>query len=62
MTEESRKPSLDPVPVAVEQVTKAHRRLLALRDEMDRHPELERAIMELELALNALTIKTGGLL
>jgi GrpB-like predicted nucleotidyltransferase (UPF0157 family) len=62
MAEETPKSSPDPIPTAVEQVAKAHRRLLALRDELDRHPELERAIVELEMALNALTIKTGGLL
>ncbi len=62
MAEEPQKPSPNSIPAAVEQVARAHRRLLGLRDELDRHPDLERAIEELEMALSTLTIKTGGLL
>jgi hypothetical protein len=43
-------------------VTTARERLIALREELKDHPDLERAIEDLELALSALTMKTGGLL
>jgi len=43
-------------------VSKARERLIALRAELKDHPDLERAIEDLELALSALTMKTGGLL
>ena len=43
-------------------VTEAHRLLTGLREKLDKHPELERAIEELELALNKLTLNTGGML
>ncbi len=46
----------------VENVTEAHRLLKGLRERLDRHPELERAIEKLEAALNELTVKTGGML
>ena len=47
---------------AVKNVTEAHRLLDTLRSQMDRHPDLEAAIVKLELALENLTIKTGGML
>ncbi len=43
-------------------VKTARERLIALRQELKDHPELERAIEDLELALSTLTMKTGGLL
>lgn len=47
---------------AVKNVAEAHRLLDTLRSQIDRHPELEAAIVKLELALENLTIKTGGML
>jgi len=49
-------------PNAVEYVAEAHRRLTLLRQELDKHPDLEAAIERLELALSVLTTKTGGML
>ncbi len=47
---------------AVKNVAEAHRLLDALRSQIDRHPDLESAIVKLELALESLTIRTGGML
>lgn len=47
---------------ALRNVAEAHRLLDALRSQIDRHPDLEAAIVKLELALENLTIKTGGML
>jgi hypothetical protein len=47
---------------ATQHVTTARERLIALRRELKDHPDLERAIEDLELALSALSMKTGGLL
>jgi hypothetical protein len=47
---------------AVKNLAEAHRLLDTLRTEMDRHPTLEAAIVKLELALEKLTIRTGGML
>jgi hypothetical protein len=47
---------------AVQHVAEAHSILKRLRDKLDKHPELEEAIEELELALNTLTLRTGGML
>ena len=47
---------------AVQNVTEARQLLQGLREELNRHPKLEEAIVKLELALENLTIKTGGLL
>jgi hypothetical protein len=47
---------------ATEHVAEAHRRLSALRQQLDKHPDLEIAIERLEMALSILTNKTGGLL
>ena len=49
-------------PQAAEYVADAHRRLTILRQELDKHPELEAAIERLERALNLLTTRTGGML
>jgi len=49
-------------PNAAEHVAEAHRRLTALRQQLDKHPDLEAAIERLELALSVLTTKTGGML
>jgi hypothetical protein len=47
---------------AAEQVADAHKLLRALQQELEHHPELDEAIIKLELALSALTLQTGGLL
>ena len=47
---------------AAEQVAEAHKLLRALQRELEHHPELDEAIIKLELALSALTLQTGGLL
>ncbi len=47
---------------AAKQVAEAHSLLVALRDRLDKHPELEDAIRRLELALEQLTLQTGGML
>jgi hypothetical protein len=43
-------------------IASAHQILKALQEEIGEHPELGAAILKLEMALNILTIKTGGLL
>ncbi|MGA2686654.1 MAG: hypothetical protein ABSE85_01155 [Candidatus Korobacteraceae bacterium] len=47
---------------AAEHVADAHRKLSALRQQLDKHPDLEEAISSLEMALSILTTKTGGML
>ncbi|HET9698366.1 MAG TPA: hypothetical protein VFP40_15950 [Terriglobales bacterium] len=47
---------------AVQNVAEARQLLQGLREELNRHPKLEEAIVKLELALENLTIKTGGML
>jgi hypothetical protein len=49
-------------PPAVEHVEGAHDLLKALRSRIGEHPELTEAITRLEMALNTLTLKTGGML
>ncbi len=45
-----------------EHVADAHRLLKTLRARFEHHPELDEAIEKLEMALSALTVKTGGML
>jgi hypothetical protein len=47
---------------AAQHVTQAHSLLQRLQERLDRHPELEQAIEELEMALAKLTVKTGAML
>jgi hypothetical protein len=49
-------------PDAVQHVADAHRRLTSLRQQLDKHPDLEAAIERLEQALAVLTTRTGGML
>jgi hypothetical protein len=49
-------------PDAAEHVAEAHRILSGLRQQLDRHPDLDEAIAKLEMALSILTTKTGGML
>ncbi len=43
-------------------VADAHRLLQSLRTRIGEHPELGEAITKLEMALNTLAVKTGGML
>ncbi|HLI64260.1 MAG TPA: hypothetical protein VKV05_12745 [Terriglobales bacterium] len=43
-------------------MAEAHRLLSGLQQRLDKHPDLERAIASLEMALSILTTKTGGML
>jgi hypothetical protein len=47
---------------AAEHVASAHQLLKELQKKAGTHPELGEAITKLEMALNILAIKTGGLL
>ncbi len=47
---------------AAEHVASAHKILKELQQKAGHHPELGEAITKLEMALNSLAIKTGGLL
>lgn len=49
-------------PQAAEYVAEAHQRLTVLRQQLDKHPDLEAAIERLEMALSVLTTRTGGML
>lgn len=64
MADDKAEPTKDtqPSPDAVEHVAEAHRRLTAMRAEVDKFPDLEAAIERLEMALSILTTKTGGML
>jgi hypothetical protein len=55
------KPEHDPVQAA-EHVASARQILKDLQKKVGNHPELGEAITKLEMALNILAIKTGGLL
>ena len=55
-------PNQQPNSDAVEHVAEAHRILSGLRQQLARHPDLEKAIARLELALSVLTTKSGGML
>jgi hypothetical protein len=55
-------PPKQPQRAAIEHIAEAHSILKNLRGRLDKHPELEQAIDELELALNELTLRTGGML
>jgi len=61
---ENTNPTLDPNQDqdAAQHVAEAHRKLSALRQRLDKHPDLEEAIANLELALSILTTKTAGML
>lgn len=49
-------------PDAVHHVAEAHRLLRALQLPLDKHPDVEKAIDNLEMALSILATKTGGML
>jgi hypothetical protein len=47
---------------AAAHVAHAHQILKALEEKIGKHPEIGEAITKLEMALNILAVKTGGLL
>ena len=47
---------------AAAQVAGAHQILKALQEKIGKHPEIGAAITKLEMALNILAVKTGGML
>jgi hypothetical protein len=47
---------------AAQNVAEARKLLESLRAEIERHPKLEEAIVKLELALENLTLRSGGML
>ena len=48
--------------VAAKNVEDARKLLHSLRGELEQHPKLEEAIVKLEIALENLTLKSGGML
>ena len=60
MTEDPKAPVTQPD--ATQHIAEAHRLLRALQLPLDKHPELEKAIDNLEMALSILTTKTAGML
>ena len=58
----SPQPESQQQPDAAQHVAEAHRILRALQLPLDSHPELEKAIDNLEMALSILTTKTAGML
>ena len=62
-TEDEPKKTLDAAATSPhENIAGAHSLLKALQDRIGQHPELGEAITRLEMALNSLTLKTGGML
>jgi hypothetical protein len=59
--ESKRNPEKDPAKAAAH-VASARDLLTALQEKIGKHPEIGAAITNLEMALNVLEIKTGGLL
>jgi hypothetical protein len=47
---------------AAEHLADARQLLKSLQEQVEGHPELDEAIVKLELALSVLTLQTGGLL
>jgi hypothetical protein len=62
MPEENKSRSQPDSSDAAQHVAEAHRLLRALQLPLDKHPELAKAIDNLELALSILTTKTAGML
>lgn len=60
-TQSEDNPKQDPARAA-ENVASAHKILKALQEKIGTHPELGAAITRLEMALNILAVKTGGVL
>jgi hypothetical protein len=64
MSTEDSTPTPNPVPDpdAAKHIAEAHRLLNGMRLRLEKHPDLEEAIANLEMALSILTTKTAGLL
>jgi predicted component of type VI protein secretion system len=62
MTSDSKPTDSAQQPDAIQHVAEAHRILRALQLPLDKHPDLAKAIDNLEMALSILTTKTGGML
>ena len=64
MSPENLTPSANPSPGtdASKHVAEAHRISNGMRLRLEKHPDLEEAIANLEMALSILTTKTAGLL
>ena len=60
-TQNESSPEQDPVQAAAH-IASARQILKALQEKIGEHPELGAAITKLEMALNILAVKTGGLL
>jgi hypothetical protein len=60
-TPSERNPEPDSAKAAVH-IAGAHQILKALQEKIGEHPELGAAITKLEMALNTLAVKTGGML
>jgi hypothetical protein len=60
-TQSKRNPEQNPSQAAAH-ITSAHEILKALEEKIGTHPELGAAITKLEMALNILAVKTGGML
>jgi hypothetical protein len=54
-------PERDPAQ-ATAHITSAHQILKTLQEKLGPHPEIGAAITKLEMALNILAVKTGGML
>ena len=60
-TQSKRNPEQNPAQ-AVAHIASAHEILKTLQEKIGKHPELGAAITKLEMALNILAVKTGGML
>ena len=60
-TQKEGNPKHEPAQIT-EHVEGAHQILKSLEEKMGEHPELGAAITKLEMALNLLALKTGGVL
>lgn len=61
-TQNEGRPEQPSVHPAAEHITGAHQILKTLQDKIGEHPEIGSAITSLEMALNILAVKTGGVL
>ncbi|HWX55276.1 MAG TPA: hypothetical protein VN176_11860 [Verrucomicrobiae bacterium] len=65
MNSDKTKPAGGPSPSAAQRVAEARDLLRSVSEKhglLEKHPQLAEALTKLELALNELTIETGGLL
>jgi hypothetical protein len=60
-TPDEREPKPDAAQAA-EHIAGAHKILKALQEKIAHYPEIAEAILKIEMALNILEIKTGGIL